>query len=114
MITQIKQADTVLRAAEQAGSYTFRRMTVKTSAGPVSVVYVYGGSETYQITEGGHHDRCSCPHYRKRLAGTTWPCKHILLKKAHDEAEARAAAAVQANRETVRRRQFVNDWGCED
>jgi hypothetical protein len=84
-------AATILRAAAQMADYTFRRMTVKTSAGPVSIVYVYGPQgQVYQVTPGRHHYRCSCLQYTKRCAGTLTPCKHCVMVKSWEERERRA------------------------
>ena len=124
ILTETAHTRTVTRAAEQAANYSFRRMTVKTSAGPVSIVYVYGGTETYQITEDRRHDRCTCPHYRKRLAGTLRACKHILCKRAWDQEklaaqveadlERRAAEVEQSAAQAARARRLLADWGEVD
>lgn len=118
MITDTIQSRTIVRAQEQAGNYTFKRMTVRTSRGPVSIVYVYGGSETYQITEGPHHPRCSCPAYKRWHAGTlNGRCKHLVAlqmsEQAREDAACRArleqrAAEVQRAGEQARRMRL--DW----
>src|SRR5687768_7914387 len=91
-MTQTLQSRTIARAQEQSANYSFRRMTVKTSRGPVSIVYVFGGSETYQITEGPHHPRCSCPAYKRWHAGTlNGRCKHLVALEITEQAEADAA-----------------------
>jgi predicted nucleic acid-binding Zn finger protein len=59
------------RAALEFSSYTFRLMTMKTSAGPRGLVYLTSGSgNTYTVTD---HGRCNCPDFQRRQQ----PCKHL-------------------------------------
>jgi predicted nucleic acid-binding Zn finger protein len=64
------------RAITEYSSYSFRLMTVKTSAGPRGLVYVTSKSgNTYCVTDSG---RCSCMDFQRRNQpyGNA-PCKHI-------------------------------------
>jgi hypothetical protein len=63
------------RAVTEYASYSFRLMTVKTSAGPRGLVYVTSGSgNTYAVTD---ENRCNCVDYQRRnFPYGNSPCKH--------------------------------------
>lgn len=84
-------------ARARSQSFSFRLSTVKTSAGPVSVVYVtsHGSGSIYTITRHRHTETCCCPD-GLRNRGTNQECKHLIAWRLHLEAGAGEVAAVPA------------------
>jgi hypothetical protein len=70
------QAARIQRARSE--QFRFRLVTIKTSAGPISAVYVTSGANVYTVSPGKHGERCCCGDYTRRCAGTTLACKHIV------------------------------------
>jgi hypothetical protein len=108
-------------SAQDMSEYQVRKMTMRTSAGPQSIFYVYSpAGKIYSVTEGRHHKACSCPHYQKRLVGTLRTCKHLDLVAEFEAAQApstveehRAADAERLRRAQVRAR-MLQDFDCND